>query len=206
MGAGPVPVTGQGLYPAEHRALRELHAVVGHLAAHWSRLARRLGGAPAEVLERGAVAARELQGELAERTAAHGLHGYPAAEGAGRNLAGLHGAGDLLLERNQALRTAVLDVQHVTTLLAYLAELAATRGDAPLAAWERRWETRLRDLEASALAAAVALGRDPEGAIEPAEGSRRGRAGHSLASGLGTLGELIDGSALGRAARRARGR
>jgi hypothetical protein len=206
VGAGPVPVTDRGLYPAEHRALRELHAMVRHLSGHWARLAERLGGAPAELLERGAAAARELQPELVERCAARGLHVYPAAEATGGRLAGLRGAGDLLLERNQALRAAVLDVQHVTTLLAYLAELAAAREDAALAAWHRRWEVRLRDVEASALAAAVALGRDPDGAIAPAEDSPLGRAGHSLAAGLGTLGESLDASPLGRAARRLRSR
>jgi hypothetical protein len=206
VGAGPVPVTDRGLYPAEHRALRELHAMVRQLSGHWTRLARRLGGAPAEPLERGAAAARELQSELAERCAARGLQVYPAAEGTGGRLAVLNGASDLLLERNQALRAALLDVQHVTTLLAYLAELAATRDDEELAAWHRRWEVRLRDVEASALAGAVAQGRDPDGAIEPAEDSRLGRAGHSLAAGLGTLGETLDASPLGRAARRLRGR
>lgn len=197
-------VTAQGLLPAEHRALRELHAAARHLAGHWARLARRLGGEP--VLERGAAAARELLRELAERTAAHDLHGFPAAQGAGGRIAGLRGVSDVLLERNQALRGAVLDAQHTTTLLAYLAELAGARGDAALAAWHRRWEARLRELEDAARAVAAGAGRSPEAAIEPAEPSALGRAGHSLASGLGTLGEAIDSSPLGRAARRLRSR
>ena len=33
-----------GLYPAEHRALRELSAFARQLAGHWERLAGRLGG------------------------------------------------------------------------------------------------------------------------------------------------------------------
>ncbi|MGH2948965.1 MAG: hypothetical protein ACRDPC_22390, partial [Solirubrobacteraceae bacterium] len=180
-------ITDDGLFPAEHRALRELHAAVRQLAGHWEKLSRRLGGVAA--LDDGAEAARELLDELADRTAAHGLHGYPAAQAVGARGAGLRGAGDLLLERNQALRGAVLDVQHVTTLLAYLAELAAGRGDAALAAWHRRWETRLREVEQAARAAAVAVANDPDAAIEPADSSAFGRAGHSLANGLGTLGE-----------------
>jgi hypothetical protein len=204
VGTGPLPITAQGLLPAEHRALRELHAMSRHLAAHWARLAERLGGEPAEVLERGADAARELLRELAERTAAHDLHGFPAAQGAGVWEARLRAAGDLLLERNQALRYAVLDIQYVTTLLAYLAELAKRREDAALAAWHRRWETRLRDIEDAARAIAVAEGQQPERAVEPAAPSSLGRAGHAVANGLGTLGEAIDGSALGRAARRMR--
>jgi hypothetical protein len=203
VGAGAITdavVSAQGLYPAEHRALRELHAMTRQLAGHWRRLAQRLGGEPA--LEEGVAAARELLSELAERTGAYGLHGAPAAQGTGRGIAGLRGAGDLMLERNQALRGAVLDAEHVTTLLAYLAALAARRDDAALAAWHRRWETRLRSCEDAVRAAAVALADDPDTAVEPAEPGKLGRAGHSLANGLGTFGEAFDASALGRRLRR----
>ena len=151
----------------------------------------------------GAADARELLRELGERTAAYGLYGKPAAQGVGGRMAGLRNTGgDLLLERNQALRSALLDAQHVATLLAYLAALAEHRGDTALAGWHRGWEVRVGELEQRARAAVVALARDPEGAIQPAEGSKLGRAGHRVASGLGTLGEAIDGSIVGRAARR----
>ena len=175
-----------------------------HLDAHWSGLAERVGGEPAEVLDRGAAAARELIGELNERTAAHGLHGFPTAQGVGSWEARLRGAGDLLLERNQALRHAVYDVQYVTILLAYLAELALRRDDAALASWHRLWETRLLEIEDAARAAAIAEGKDPERAILPAESSALGRAGHAVANGIGMFGEALDGSPLGRAARRLR--
>jgi hypothetical protein len=204
VGTGPVSVTDQGLFPAEHRALRELYAMTGQLAAHWSGLAPRLGGEAAEVLERGAAAARGLLRELVDRTTAHGLHGVPAAQGLGSGGGRLKSATDLMLERNQALRRAVLDVQYVTTLLAYLATLADQRDGADLAAWERGWETRLRELEDLCRAAAVNEGADPDRAIVPAETGKVGRAGHAVASGLGTLGEAFDGSAIGRAARRVR--
>ena len=46
----------------------------------------------------------------------------------------------------------------------------------------------------------------PERAIEPAEPGSLGRAGHAVATGLGTLGEALVGSAVGRAARRLRDR
>ena len=197
----------QGLYPAEHRALRELHATAGQLAAHWTRLGERLGGAPGDALATGASAARELLRELAARTAAHGLHGWPAAQGVGSRLAGARNlAGDLLLERNQALRAAVLDVAHVTTLLAYLSALADRRGDAMLAAWHRRWEVRLREAEERVMATVVALAEDPADAILPASQTAAGRAGQGLANALGTVGEAIDGSPVGRAARKASGR
>ena len=205
MGAGPLPLSENGLFPAEHRALRELYAFGRHLAGHWDRLARRVGGEPAEVLSRGAAAAREMLRELAGRTAAHDLYGVPSAQGAGGQLAHLRGAGDLLLERNQALRGAVLEAAHVGLLLAYLAELATTRGDADLADWLRGWEGRLRELEGAARGVAVAEGRAPERAVEPADDSRLGRAGHSLAAGLGTVGEALDASVVGRAVRRRRG-
>jgi hypothetical protein len=203
VGAGAITdaiVSAQGLYPAEHRALRELHAMTRQLAAHWGRLAQRLGGEPS--LEAGVAAAHELLSELADRTAAYGLHGSPAAQGTGRGLAGMRGVGDLMLERNQVMRGAVLDAEHVTTLLAYLAALAARRDDAALADWHRSWETRMRACEDAVRAAAVALAEDPEAAVAPAEPGKLGRAGHSLANGLGTLGEAFDASALGRRFRR----
>jgi hypothetical protein len=179
--------------------------MVSQLGTHWDRLGERLGGPPGDVLADGAALARELLGELGERTAAHGLHGFPAAQGVGGRLANLRNvAGDLLLERNQALRAAVLDVVHVTTLLAYLSALADRRGDAALAAWHRRWEARLRDLTERVEATVVALAEDPDDAILPASPTTAGRAGHAVANGLGTIGEAIDGSAVGRAARRAK--
>ena len=197
----------QGLYPAEHRALRELHAMASQLGSHWTRLGDRLGGAPGDALAGGASAARELLRELASRTAAHGLHGWPAAQGVGGRLASVRNvAGDLVLERNQALRAAVLDVAHVTTLLAYLSALADRRGDAMLAAWHRRWEVRLREAEERVMATIVALAEDPGDAILPASQTTAGRAGHGIANALGTLGEAIDGSPVGRAARKVGGR
>ena len=157
------------------------------------------------VLRRGSVACQELLDELAGRTAEHGLHGFPAAQGVGGRLAGVrNNTGDLLLERNQAMRVAVLDVQHLTTLLGYLGRLAATRDDDQLAGFHRRWEARLRELEQEARDAAIALAGDPAAAVVPAEQGPLGRAGHRVANAVGTAGEAIDGSALGRAARRFR--
>jgi hypothetical protein len=190
-------VSDQGLLPAEHRALRELYALARQLGGHWAKLAGKLDDPP-EVLARGVDASKELLSELAERTAAYGLHGVPAATGAGVWSSRLRGAGDRLLERNQALRSAVLDVQHVTTLLAYLAQLADGRSDTALAGWLRGWESRFGRIEDEMRAAAIAAGADPERAIEPADRSRVGRAGHAIALKLGTLGEAYDS----RAARR----
>ena len=180
-----------GLYPAEHRALRELSAFARQLAGHWERLSGRLGE---PLLRDGAMTARDLIGELTDRCAGFGIELYPAAQGAGGTAAGARGVSDLLLERNQALRSAVHDIQHVTMVLGYLGELAERRGDAELATWHRSWETRLREIEEQARAVAVAEGREPDRAIEPAGPGTLGRAGHAVASGLGTLGEAIDGA------------
>ena len=201
MAAGRRPVSSP-LFPAEHRALRELYAMARQLVTHWERLGARL---EVPALDDGAAAARELLDELATRTATYGLHGRFAAQGVGARLGGVRNhALDLTLERNQALRTAVLDVVHVTTLLAYLAALADRRGDAMLAAWHRRWEVRMREAQERVMATVVAMAEDPADAILPASQSAAGRAGHSVANALGTLGEAIDGSVVGRAARKVR--
>jgi hypothetical protein len=192
--------TAQGLLPAEHRALRELHATARQVQNHWTRLAKRLD---MDLLLEGANASAALLDELEEQVGAdHDLHGQPAAQGLGARLAGARGVSDLLLERNQAFRAAVLDVQHVTTLLAYLGALALTRGDEGLAAWHARWEERMRALEERGRAAAAEMAGDPEAAIAPAEDSTLGRAGVRIGQAMGTLGEAIDASAVGRLARR----
>jgi hypothetical protein len=187
--AGRRPVSSP-LFPAEHRALRELYAMARQLVTHWERLGARL---EVPALDDGAAAARELLDELATRTATYGLHGRFAAQGVGARLGGVRNhALDLTLERNQALRTAVLDVVHVTTLLAYLAALADRREDAALAAWHRRWQERLERTRYTAMEAVLAEARAPDSAVEPATPGVLGRAGHSVAAGLGTLGEAID--------------
>ena len=191
MGTGSLPVTEQGLFPAEHRALRELYALARQFGGHWARLADKLDPAP-DMLGRGVEASKELLGDLASRTAAYGLHGVPAATGAGAWTSRLRGAGDLLLERNQAVRGALLDLQHVITLLGYLAALAERRSDTDLANWERGWELRLRALAEEATHAVAAEAEDPERAVQPYDGSKLGRAGHKLAVSLGTLGEAYD--------------
>jgi hypothetical protein len=200
VGAGEVPLS---MYRAEHRALRELHATGRQLSSHWWRLGDRLGGASATTLQDGAAVARAMVTELAKQTAERGLHGFPAAQGVGSRLAGLRNtAGDLVLERNQALRLAVLDAEHVATLLEYLAALADKRGDDPLAAFHHHWRDEIAAARDAVRHAAIALAEDPDDAVRPAEGSILGRAGHGAATALGTVGEAIDGSPVGKAARK----
>jgi hypothetical protein len=192
------------LTAAEHRGLRELYASTRQLVDHWTTLAERLGGEPAGALRDGAAEAEELLGELAPRMEEHGLAGYPAAKSAGRSMSGVRNLADAALERNQALRVAVLDVQHLGTLLPYLAEVARTRDDEGLARWYGGWRRRLAAVEKRVRELAVAAGSDPEGAVEPVVDSPSGRAAHGIAYAIGSVGEWIDTSAVGRAARRKR--
>ena len=197
--------TDAGCIRGEHRGLRELHAATRHLAGHWDKLAGRLEGRTGTVLRSGAAAARELLAELEAETQARGLETFPAAHGVGSRAAGLrNSAGDLLLERNQAARGAVLDAQHVSTLLGYLSRLATARGDEELAAFHGRWEERMRAIEEEARGAAIGLGCEPADAVTPAEQGPLGRAGHRVAATMGAAGEAIDASPVGRAARRFR--
>jgi hypothetical protein len=183
-----------GLHPAQNRGLRELYAAARQLSRHWSTLAERLGaGDGVAELRAGAQAAEELGGELAELTAGYGLYGFPAAEGMGARLAGVRNTlADRALERNQALRMAVLDIQHVVTLCAYLAELGRASGDEKMVEFCGRWERKLKRLESRVRKAAVAEGTDPDAAIVPLDDGAIGRAGHRVASAAGTLGEWFD--------------
>lgn len=182
------------MHETQHRGLRELYAATRHLVSHWSRLAPRLSGSPAAVeLELGVASARELLTELGSLTPAYGLYGRPAAQGVGARLAGARNAvGDRFLERNQALRMAVLDVQHASTLLGYLARASAAAGDDALAAFAARWEERMLESERSVRAAAIAQGDDPDWAVAPVDPTSVGRAAHRLANGVGTAGEWFD--------------
>ena len=97
------------LHPAEHRAYRELYAVSQHLIHRWARLGT-------------------LIEELKPRTEAFGLYGSPMAQGLGAGLADLRtGITDRGADTGLVVRFAVLDAEHVTTLLRQLAELARAR-------------------------------------------------------------------------------
>ena len=195
-----------GLYPAEHRGLRELHATANPLHRHWERLAGRIGGSSGGALREGSDAARALLDELADRGASYEVHGFPAAQGVGLNLAGVRHTRDSFLERNQALRLSVLDIQHVILLLEWMLALAERRGDKEWAGFHRWWAHRLTDIHTSVREAVLAEAGDPGRAIEPADPSAAGRAGTRVAIAIGTAGEAFDASPLGRVARRFSGR
>lgn len=189
-----------GLQPAQNRALRECHAFTRQLAEHWRSLSSRLGpGPPADALAAGADLAQELLTDLGERTASYGLFGGPAAHGVGASLASARSVvADRALERNQAARLAVLDGQHVTTLLAYLKALARANSDEGLAAWCSGWERRLSPAVDAVRRGAVAMGDDPARAIAPADTSPLGQAGTAAATAVGTFGEWFDRRSVGR--------
>ena len=129
-----------------------------------------------------------MLGELAPLTARHDLHGGVTAQSGGANVGLVRGAVlDRFLERNQALRLAVEDLEHVTTLLGYLAVVSETRGDATLAEFCRSWERRLRRQVGSVRKAAIELGSDPDAAVQPLDPSptRTRRAPGRLDGGLG---------------------
>jgi hypothetical protein len=131
--------------------------------------------------------------ELEPRTEAHGLHGGPAAHGAGATLAGLRSAVvDRSVDTGLAARMAVLDIEHVTTLLLQLAELALARKDEEMAAFCIGWAKRLRPVVKDARRAAVALGTDPERVGAPLDPSPLGQAIHRAGWAMGTVGEWID--------------
>jgi hypothetical protein len=191
------------LHPAENRGYRELYAFTQQLGDWWARLAGRLDDHDTvAALERGVEAGGRLLGELAERTAAYGLHGRPAASGVGARIAsGRSEVADRFLERNQALRLAVPDVHRLRVLLDYLAAVADTRDDEGLAQFCRSWERRLGRIEGPVRRAAVATGEDPDGAIEPLEPSPVGRAAHGIATAFGAAGEWVDGRVADRRSR-----
>jgi hypothetical protein len=175
------------MHSAEHRAIRELHATTRQLRNHWTTLATKLDD---PFLEEGAREAGALLDELEQ----YNPQGRPAAQGVGTSLAGARFVSDLFLERNQAFRSALLDLNHVTTLLLYLVAL----GRIELEPWVERFAA----LEVGARERVMAIAADPDAAIVPADGSALGRAGAKLGVTVGTVGEAIDNSPIGRLARR----
>jgi hypothetical protein len=190
----------QELHPAENRGYRELYAFARQIASHWPSLAERLGGSAERPLREGAAAAEDLLAALEQKTAGYGLYGKPAAQGVGDSLAKTRrGVRDRFLERNQALRFAVSDVQHVVTLLGYLEQVARTRADDTLRSFCSDRRARLMQVERAARAAAIELGNDPDAAIQPLDSSAAGKVAHGAANAVGTVGEWLDRRAAGKA-------
>jgi hypothetical protein len=182
------------LHPAENRGYRELYLSGRQATKRLGRLAAAFDGTPTrELLDKAADSISKLLAELGPLTARHDLHGGITAQGGGKNLGVARGAVvDRFLERNQALRLAVEDVEHVTTLLGYLAAVSEARDDPALPDFCRSWERRLRRQVSAVRRAAIELGQDPDAAVEPLDASPAGRAAHRVAWAAGTVGEWTD--------------
>jgi hypothetical protein len=181
------------LHPAEHRGYRELFITAQQAQTRLQRLGGRLEAEPAAAVGSAHVALRELLDELAPALARHDLHADHAARGNGARIGLLRAAVlDRFLERNQALRFAVDDLEHVTTLLAYLRGVSASRDDAELSELCGQWERSMRRHVRAVRNAVVELGFHPDEAIEPLDRSAVGKAAHAAAFVVGTAGEAFD--------------
>jgi hypothetical protein len=182
------------LHPAENRGYRELFFTARQTAKRLGRLVSAFDGIPAgEAIEKAAETVSTVLAELEPLTARHDLHGAVVAQGGGGNLGTVRGAVlDRFLERNQALRVAVDDLEHVATLLGYLAAVSEARGDSELPEACRSWERRVRRRLSAVRRAAVEIGADPDSAVQPLDDSAPGRAAHRVAWTLGTVGEWTD--------------
>jgi hypothetical protein len=192
----PVPLTTDrtNLHPAEHRAYRELYAACRQLIRRWRRVAPALEGtAIGERLEDGAAETSVLLTELDSRTATYGLYGGPMAQGTGARIADVRAAvvdrgGDTGL----VVRSAVLDMEHVTTLLRHLAELARARDDLNMAGFCENWAGRLESNLHAVRKGAVELGSDPDRTSAPLDDSVISRAAHGVGWVFGSIGEAVD--------------
>ncbi|MFL5892426.1 MAG: hypothetical protein ACJ75I_06740 [Solirubrobacterales bacterium] len=182
------------LHPAENRGYRELYVSGRYAVKRLTRLGLSLDGLDArEPVDKAAESLGKLLEELGPLTARHDLYGEVAAQGGGASFGVVRGAVfDRFLERNQALRLAVDDLEHVATLLAYLASVSGARGDEKLAEFCRSWERRMRRQIGTVRKAAVSLGERPDAAIEPLDAGPAGRAAHRVAWAFGTVGEWTD--------------
>jgi hypothetical protein len=171
------------MHPARHRALRELGAFARQMAEHWETLGERLDLA---ALRDGAVAAREVLEQAQALASARDLEIGAAALGAGRVVRARPPVPDGALEHNQALRFALLDAEHLIVLCQYVGALSATEGDEEAVAACRSWKEALQKPARAARRSAVALGKDPDTAIEPLS------VAHRIGWALGWLGEATD--------------
>lgn len=174
------------MHPARHRALRELGAFARQMADHWSALAGRLDGKAAQALADGAEAASGVLAAVRPLASARDLEIGPAAMTAGRLARARPPVPDAVLEHNQALRFALLDAEHLLTLVEYVGALSTAEGDTELAEACAGWKAALQKPARAARRAAIGLGKTPDLAIEPLS------KGHKLSWALGWLGEATD--------------
>lgn len=184
------------LHPAENRGYRELFLTAQEAQTRLSRLGEHLADEPRAAVEKAHAALAEMLDELKPALARYDLHTEHAARGGGARIGMVRAAIlDRFLERNQALRFAVDDLEHVTTLLAYLATVSETRRAKKLTELCQGWERKMRRHVTTVRKAAVALAADPDSAIEPLDPSPIGKVAHATAVAAGTAGEAFDRTA-----------
>jgi hypothetical protein len=115
------------------------------------------------------------------------------AQGLGARLADLRtGVTDRGADTGLVARLAVLDAEHVTTLLRQLAELARAREDHDLAGFCEEWATRFEPHLDAVRQSAIELGSDPDRVAAPVDDSLLNRAAHGVGWTFGAVGEGID--------------
>ena len=181
------------LHPAENRGYRELFLTAQEAETRLAKLAEHLDDPPRATLAKAHTALAEMLDEFEPALARYDLHAEHAARGGGARIGTVRAAIlDRFLERNQALRFAVDDLEHVTTLLAYLASVSGARGAGKLAELCESWERRIRRHVTAVRKAAIELAANPDAAIEPLDPSPLGKAAHATAVAMGTAGEAFD--------------
>ncbi|MEJ7876192.1 MAG: hypothetical protein WKF62_05995 [Solirubrobacterales bacterium] len=181
------------LHPAENRGYRELMLTAEEARTRLRRIAGHLDLEHRAVADKGSETLGDMLEALKPALAEHDLHGELAARGTGARIGVVRAEIlDRFLERNQALRFAVDDVEHVTTLLAYVAAVSASRGKKNLPELCGVWERKLRRQVTALRKAAVELGSRPDDAIEPLDPTPVGKAAHGTAVATGAVGEAVD--------------
>ena len=181
------------LHPAENRGYRELMLSAEEARTRLHRIAGHLDLETRAVCDKATEALGEMLAALKPALREHDLHGELAARGTGSRIGTVRAEIlDRFLERNQALRFAVDDVEHVTTLLAYMGAVSTARNKKTLPELCGTWERKLRRHVTAIRKAAVELGADPDEAIEPLDPGALGKAAHGTAVATGAVGEAVD--------------
>ncbi len=181
------------LHPAENRGYRELFLTAHEARTRLDRLAGHLHAESRKAVEKAHDTLGEMLAEIEPALARYDVHAELAARGGGARIGMVRAAIlDRFLERNQALRFAVDDLEHVTTLLAYLASVSETRRAKKLPELCHAWERKMRRQVTAVRKTAIELAADPDAAIEPLDPSPVGQAAHGAAVAVGTMGEAVD--------------
>lgn len=184
------------LHPAENRGYRELILTAEEARTRLSKLAGHLELEPRAVCDKAAETLGDLIKAITPALAEHELYTEVAARGGGARIGSVRASIlDRFLERNQVLRFAVDDLEHIATLLAYLGNVSEAQRKKNLPELCRTWERKVRRQVGLVRKAAVEMGTDPSEAIEPIDPTPVGQAAHGAAVAAGAVGEAVDKAA-----------